>query len=594
MSLDTRLAQLEHAQLVRRADDSDPAYLFKHTLTQETAYQSLLVKARREIHRRVAEAIERQYAGRLDENAGILAQHYAQAQDDAKTLEYALRAGDVAARVYANVEALANYSLALKVAKRSAPTPSGSAGPEEKMLRDIFIRRGRILELSSSFAEALANYDEMETLGREQGDRGMVLAALMARATIRSIPSSHFDSTLAQTLSDQALVLSRELGDEVAEAKILWNLMLLHSRITTRYRKAVEYGEQSLEIARRLNLRDQLAYTLNDLSLLYMSLGQPELGRKVGQEAHERWREMNNLPMLADNLGYATLNYLEAGEYEQAIETSNEAKQISQRIGNLWGETFSQTWVGRAYLELGQPDRAIAAMEEAVRLAELSGFAAPLAVTRADLGRLYGDLGAVERGLELARLAFAKAQQSFQSIRAWSASALVHLYLLRGDRAGAEMVLRQGYEGLDLEAGSVLFDGGILLADCELALVQGDWTRAVSLADKFINWRRHLRHSVPAGLYLKSQALHGGGRLDEARAILSEARAEAEAQNARWSLWRILSMLSQTEAQEGNPEEAERTRDQARELLDYIAGHTPPDLRDSFLKLPEVRAVLEL
>ncbi len=415
----------------------------------------------------------------------------------------------------------------------------------------------------------------------------------MARATIRSIPSSHFNSTLAQTLSDQALVLARELGDEVAEAKILWNLMLLDSRITARHRKALEYGEQSLEIARRLNLREQLAFTLNDLSMLYISLGQPELGRKVGEEAHERWREMNNLPMLTDNLGYATLRYLETGEYELAIEASNEAKQISQRIGNLWGETFSQTWVGRAYLELGQPDRAIAAMEEAVRLADLSGFAAPLAVTRADLGRLYGDLGAVERGLELARLAFAKAQQSFPSIRSWSASAVVHLCLLRGDHAGAEMVLRQGYEGLDLEAGFVIFDGGILLADCELALVRRDWTRAVSLADKFINWRRHLRHSVPAGLFLKSQALQGQGRLDEARAILSQARAEAEAQNARWSLWRILSMLSQTEAQEGNPEEAKRTRDRAGELLNYISGHTPPDVRESFLKLPEVRAVLE-
>lgn len=593
MNLESHLAQLESSQLIRRLQEEEPAYLFKHNLTQETAYQSLLVKKRREIHRRVARALEDLFPARLDENAAMLAQHYVEAGDDAKTLEYALRAGDVAARTYANVEAFANYTLALKVAKRPTLTSSGASGTGERVLQEIFIRRGRILELSSSFGEALANYDEMETLGRERGDRSMVLAALMARATIRSILSSHSDSTLAQTLSDQALLLARESGDEVAEAKILWNLMLLHSRITTKYRKAVEYGEKSLEIARRLNLQDQLAYTLNDLSLLYISLGEPERGRKVGQEAHERWREMNNLPMLADNLGYAVMNYLEAGEYEQAITASSEAKEISQRIGNLWGETFSQTWVGRAYLELGQPDRAFAAMEQAVRLADLSGFTAPLAVTRADLGRLYGDLGKVERGLELARLAFAKAQQAFPSMRAWSASAVVHLCLLREDRAGAEMVLRQGYEGLDLEDGSVLFGAGILLADCELALTQRDWTRAVSLADKFINERRHLRHSVPAGLYLKSQALWGQGRLDEARATLSEARAEAERHNARWSLWRILAMTSQVEAQAGNPEEAERTRDQARTLLVYIADRTPPDLRDSFLKLPEVHAVLE-
>ncbi len=58
-SLPTQLAQLESAQFVRRLADEEFAYLFKHTLTQEVAYQSLLLKTRREIHREVAAAYER-------------------------------------------------------------------------------------------------------------------------------------------------------------------------------------------------------------------------------------------------------------------------------------------------------------------------------------------------------------------------------------------------------------------------------------------------------------------------------------------------------------------------------------------------------
>jgi predicted ATPase len=49
-NLDTQLAQLETAQLVRRANDAEAAFQFKHTLTQETVYQSLLRAKRREIH----------------------------------------------------------------------------------------------------------------------------------------------------------------------------------------------------------------------------------------------------------------------------------------------------------------------------------------------------------------------------------------------------------------------------------------------------------------------------------------------------------------------------------------------------------------
>jgi len=61
----------------------------------------------------------------------------------------------------------------------------------------------------------------------------------------------------------------------------------------------------------------------------------------------------------------------------------------------------------------------------------------------------------------------------------------------------------------------------------------------------------------------------------------------------RRSLWPILSMLSQIEVQRGNTNEAENLHQQAREIIEYIADHAPPDLRSSFLALPSVRAVTE-
>jgi len=122
MNLDTQLTQLETAQLVRRLVEEDATYMFKHALTQDAAYESLLLKQRREIHRRIAQTIEVLYANRLDEFAAQLAQHYAQAGDDAKTLDYSIRAGDVAARAYAYREARASYTLALDALTRLPDT----------------------------------------------------------------------------------------------------------------------------------------------------------------------------------------------------------------------------------------------------------------------------------------------------------------------------------------------------------------------------------------------------------------------------------------------------------------------------------------
>lgn len=122
MNLESQLTHLETAQLIRHLVEEELAYIFKHALTQDAAYQSLLIKQRREIHRHVAQTLEELYANRLDEFAAKLAHHYSQAGDDTKTVEYSIRAGDVAAHAYAYPEARTNYTLALGALARLPDT----------------------------------------------------------------------------------------------------------------------------------------------------------------------------------------------------------------------------------------------------------------------------------------------------------------------------------------------------------------------------------------------------------------------------------------------------------------------------------------
>lgn len=594
MNLYGTLAQLENNQLLRRLLEEDVAYMFKHALTQENAYQSVLQRQRREIHLRVAQAYEQVYADRLDEHAALLAQHYAQAGDDAKTFEYATRAGDVAARVHANVEAIAHYTRAIELAKKTGAHSDAS-------LQELYLKRGRQFELNSQFDSALANYDEMETHARGCGNRALELAALIARATIYSIPNKQFDIPHANALCDQALALARELGDQAAQAKVLWNLMLLNSRLNTNYRAAKGYGDQAIEIARAHHLPEQLAYLLNDIGLLYSWEGESERGKAVNLEARQMWRAMNNLPMLADNLSYAAMIHNSLGEYDQVIHASREALEISRRISNTWGETFSQSWVGEAYREIGHIADALSAMEEAIRLAAY-GFQAPLAFTRADLGSLYGDLGQVKRGLELATLAYAEGERIAHVMHLWTSAQLAHLRLLTGDISSAERLVNHADSLFTDTDRTSMFGAGIWIVAAELALAQNDSFRAIQASDRLIAFQRsrRLRQFLPRGLYLKGIALSRQNQLADAWECLTEARAEAERQNARWILWRIYAALSELEIQRGNRDHAQTLRAQAREIIEYIAAHTPDDpsaplgtsLRASFLNLPAVCALI--
>jgi tetratricopeptide (TPR) repeat protein len=594
-TLSQHLSQLETHGLIRLAAvQPELEYLFRHALVQEAAYASLVKFDRIDLHRAVGEVLERLYPDRTEELAPVLAKHFYEGGETHRALRYFTRAGDVAANRYANVEAALHYAQALKVARREAK--------DSESLIYLYTRCGRALELSGQHEAALQNYHDMEALARERGDRSLELAALMARATLRSTPTAVHDPARGQALSEQALALARELGDRTAEAKILWNLMLLNS-FTGQLRAAAGYGERALALARDLGLREQLAYTLNDIVRVYIGTGQFERAWAVVDEARGLWRELGNQPMLADNLGRSARILFAVGDYERALLLSEEARQISQAIGNLWGQSFCRMFVGYIYLERGEMARAIETMEECIRLGERAGFMMTQVGTRADLAWIYGTLGAIHRGVELARLACAQAEQQLPGFRAWALACLARLHLMNGDLAEAEAAIKAGYATLNPEDFTTHGPVELPLADAELALAKQAFGHAVAVIEALVARLRKvgMRSFLADALHFKGKALLAQGRVEAARAAWMEARAEAEALGSRRVLWPVLAALAEIEAGRGNTTEAQALRQQARDIIAYIADHCPPDpsagsgqsLRDSFLHLPEVQAVLD-
>jgi hypothetical protein len=133
----------------------------------------------------------------------------------------------------------------------------------------------------------------------------------------------------------------------------------------------------------------------------------------------------------------------------------------------------------------------------------------------------------------------------------------------------------------------------VRLIDAEVALVQGENVYAAAAMEKLLVDLRQFgaRVYVPNCLYLLGKALAQQGKPKESREHWLEARDKAEEIGSRRILWRILHALSQIES---DPIRAERLRTGARDILEYISEHIDqPELRDSFLNQPDVRAVLE-
>jgi len=116
IDIDGRLSYLKEIQLImERKRLKEIEYLFKHALTQEAAYESILLEKRKVLHQKVGECIEGVFSENLQEFYGILSYHYINADEIDKAEEFMIKAGEEALKSSASSEAINYFKEALRI-----------------------------------------------------------------------------------------------------------------------------------------------------------------------------------------------------------------------------------------------------------------------------------------------------------------------------------------------------------------------------------------------------------------------------------------------------------------------------------------------
>jgi predicted ATPase len=108
----------------------DVEYIFKHALTQEVAYNALLVERRKLLHERAGLALESMFAEQLEDRLDELARHYSHSDNVGKAIEYLERAGARAAQQVAHSEAIGSFTKALELLQR---LPNGASRDRQEL-----------------------------------------------------------------------------------------------------------------------------------------------------------------------------------------------------------------------------------------------------------------------------------------------------------------------------------------------------------------------------------------------------------------------------------------------------------------------------
>ncbi len=403
-----------------------------------------------------------------------------------------------------------------------------------------------------------------------------------------------FDAVAGRALCERTIALARDLHDRAAESKALWNLMTLNVFSGGDPAEAVDAGEASLAIARELDAREQMAFTLNDLWRPYAAVADLAAARACLEESRPLWRELENLPMYCENLSSTAALLALEGKNEESLKLCDESYRISEEIGNHWGQSYCLLNAYHIDLSQGNIGRAFDKMHACIEHAELAGFVIPQAISRAQMGAAYASLGAIDRGVRLADEGLAIALDHNAMAIPIVKAAQAEIFLLAGrlddaEAANAESVLTRLPGLLFFSAAA-----NVEILDGRIAALRGDHAKAVEIADRMIEWLRPLgvRPYNPAAFLLKGSSLVELGELEEAERALLEGSAEAEALGFDPIQWKIEMALSRVASATGDEARAADLRNQAKDIVDRIAGTIDDaQLRSSFLTRPEVRAV---
>jgi predicted ATPase/class 3 adenylate cyclase len=326
------LAELSRLDLTP-LDTPDPelAYLFKHIVTQEVAYESLSYTTRAQLHELLARYLEVRYLN--DPPIEALAHHYGRSNNLGKKREYLHRSGDAARAAYSNTAALDYYQQAL------------AASPEPEEAVDLHLSSGAVFQLIGEREGAKRHFQQALQVATTNQLRPKIVEA---EINLGNAWVLHSDYSEAKEWLEKALADAVQLNDRTGMCAALCELGIVHWRLA-QFDRAAEYLQQSVELARELRDKKREAYALTVAGELKAQAGKFSQAHEIFDAALVLARETNDKRRAAGILNnYANSLYYE-GNYEGARQYLEECLAVVRAIGDKRGVALALNNLGNLF-----------------------------------------------------------------------------------------------------------------------------------------------------------------------------------------------------------------------------------------------------
>jgi class 3 adenylate cyclase/tetratricopeptide (TPR) repeat protein len=556
---DESLRELTVLELIlERRRYPELAYMFKHALTQDVAYGSLLIERRSELHGLVGRAIEELYPDRLAEHYEVLAHHFSQAEDWPRALDYLLKAARKATQAFGLRQALELYGEALAAARRLGDqVPVATLMMIHRARADLFFGVG---EFNRSRAEAELLVDLARRAEDRTAEAGALLQAAQADQWLEEFPS-------AKARVSRALELAETVGAKAEIGGAMYIRGYIHA-VSGSLDEAQADLRRALEIGRAVTDPNRQALSLHLLSLRESWQGRYDEGLRLAEEGARLSRAHHLAVPLLRSLWTRALALNNLGDYDQALAELADGLALTEKIGD------------EAYL---------------------SRYLNTIGWVRIGCGD-YGDgISLSERSYEVARRASNAGHGTGVERAAFIRNNEAEAFMAQGDYAAAAQALDESLHTVQHPPPSRWMTWRYA-AHCyaglaELALRRGDNDAARRFADQsleiatptasrqFESWAWRLKGESATRRRAWAEARDSLGRAVEIAESIRHPRQQ-------WLSWLALGRLS---AAEGRRDDARRSYQAAWKIVTALRGRTSdPGLRAGLESASSIRELEDL
>jgi class 3 adenylate cyclase/tetratricopeptide (TPR) repeat protein len=337
-------------------------YIFKHALTQEVAYNSLLHKKRKEIHEKIGSAIETLYPDRLEEYYELLTYHYTRSDNKQKAVEYLEQASRKAAKLNAVKESKTYLDEAMKLLD-TLPENNMNRQRRITLLLDkwtVFILLFQLPE----YYELLTRYEQTAI---ELGNQGLLGAFYTGKGQCEMF-AGNFDQSI-ETVTKAAELC--EAAGEAEYAGVAYMLLIWNHMFKGNFDQVLTFKKDVLRTAeQQLNLRSYV-WALDGISMTYTYLGRWEEALKESQKGLKVAEEFSNNSLISHATWAFSMAYTGKGDLSQAIKYGELAvEKAPTPADKIWAQCFL-AW---ARCRAGEPHRGVEDLTMAISIQRAGGF----------------------------------------------------------------------------------------------------------------------------------------------------------------------------------------------------------------------------